>query len=312
MQHKLSTTTTSVKWCYWTSHDPLSLRIHISGWRGMWLLGSAILNPLCFTPRSSRRFRALRPRWAPATPTPPSSWQTRPSRSRTRCFFTLIMNELAFKTWQRITRALAAAGQQTRILWREGHSRGAQEVRWESRRGRFLHVSDVLSGRRWTAGEDQTGEIRHWCRQTRSLKFAKTTNNKIRIKSLNSPGCVSGLQERRSAHRRTEEVFDRDASAHDRRASGETQTGDRRDRPTVHDPAETTLQLLEEMTDPSVHTDQPQRNELINLTPTVWWINRHRCCKWHVYCTTDSVNIRLCKRFIWKHIHIWQRVCVNV
>ncbi|KAL0169378.1 hypothetical protein M9458_033974, partial [Cirrhinus mrigala] len=46
--------------------------------------------------------------------------------------------------------------QQTRLLRRERHDRGAQEVWWESRRGRFLHVSDVLPGRRRTAGEDQT------------------------------------------------------------------------------------------------------------------------------------------------------------
>ncbi|XDV43851.1 hypothetical protein PO909_012250 [Leuciscus waleckii] len=52
-------------------------------------------------------------------------------------------------------------------------------------------------------------------------------------------------QERCASHRRTEEVFDRDASAHDRGASGETQASDRRDRATVHDPAQTTLQLLE-------------------------------------------------------------------
>lgn len=48
-------------------------------------------------------------------------------------------------------------------------------------------------------------------------------------------------------------MFDRDASAHDRRSSGETQTRDGGGRPTVHDPSQTTLQLTRD----SVTTDPP-------------------------------------------------------
>lgn len=70
--------------CFFTlSSHPC--RIHTSGWPVTWLLGSDTPNQPCCTPLSSRPCRGRRPRWAPATQTPPSSSPTLRSRSKTRC-----------------------------------------------------------------------------------------------------------------------------------------------------------------------------------------------------------------------------------
>lgn len=62
----------------------LFFRTRISGWPGTWLHGSVTSNLLCFTPRFSQRFKGLKPRWAPATQTPPYSSPTRRNKSRIR------------------------------------------------------------------------------------------------------------------------------------------------------------------------------------------------------------------------------------